>query len=287
MEGLLFERNENVANQIESKLIVPVFRCFHSCVLFRYDTRDRSITNDKLIIDYATMNSEHKTMDSIYITNSKPFRFISCHFVSFQFLINSEWYLKNHSELKALNPNFPLLMRTAENCMPAVTTELEWTQDHLLQFMIQTNRFRNANGTIADDRVDAAREYLQTDWEKFATARLAHKGFDPQQPSVQQQSNNNSSWRDDASLEAALSEYSSMKSNMDDQMNVIRSGPNKEYTRGVNALLMAQRVDLWCSGEKEVELAVQHLYKLGRLLNEREPVFPKHIKDFYPGVEDI
>ena len=171
--------------------------------------------------------------------------------------------------------------------MPAVTTELEWTQDHLLQFMIQTNRFRNANGTIADDRVDAAREYLQTDWEKFATARLAHKGFDPQQPSVQQQSNNNSSWRDDASLEAALSEYSSMKSNMDDQMNVIRSGPNKEYTRGVNALLMAQRVDLWCSGEKEVELAVQHLYKLGRLLNEREPVFPKHIKDFYPGVEDI
>ena len=80
MEGLLFERNENVANQIKSKLIVPVFRCFHSCVLFRYDTRDRSITNDKLIIDYATMNSEHKTMDSIYITNCIQFRVISFRF---------------------------------------------------------------------------------------------------------------------------------------------------------------------------------------------------------------
>lgn len=50
---------------------------------------------------------------------------------------------------------------------------------------------------------------------------------------------------------------------------------------------MAQRVDLWCSGEKEVDLAVQHLYKLGKLLNEREPVFPKFVKEFYPGVEDI
>mmetsp|Transcript_18838 Transcript_18838/g.38787 ORF Transcript_18838/g.38787 Transcript_18838/m.38787 type:complete len:224 (-) Transcript_18838:874-1545(-) len=193
------------------------------------------------------------------------------------------WYLKNHSELKALNPNFPLLMRTAENCMPAVTTELEWTTDHLLQFMIQTGRFRNANGTIAEDRVEAANAYLETDWEHFAQARLAHKGFDPQQPSVKSDAN----WKDDASLASALSEYTAMKSTMDDQLSTIMSGPNKEYTRATNALLMAQRVDLWCSGEKEVELAVQHLYKLGRLLNEREPFFPKHIKEFYPGVEDI
>lgn len=194
------------------------------------------------------------------------------------------WYLKNHNELKHLNPNFPLLMRTAENCMPAVTTELEWTTDHLLQFMIQTGRFRNANGTIADDRVEAAKDYIATDWESFAQARLAHKGFDPEQPSVKSADDN---WRDDSTLETNLSEYSSMKDAMDAQMAVIRSGPNKEYTRGTNALLMAQRVDLWCAGEKEVEMAVQHLYKLGRLLNEREPVFPKHIKEFYPGVEDI
>lgn len=192
------------------------------------------------------------------------------------------WYLKHHNELKHLNPNFPLLMRTAENCMPAVTTELEWTTDHLLQFMMQTGRFRNANGTIAEDRVEAANAYLETDWEKFSQARLAHKGFDPLQPSVRSKQ-----WKDDASLESDLTEYSAMKAAVDEQMAVISSGPDKEYTRGVNALLMAQRVDLWCAGESEVELAVQHLYKLGRLLNERECVFPKHIKDFYPGVEDI
>jgi len=195
-----------------------------------------------------------------------------------------DWYLKNHTELKHLNPNFPLLMRTADNCMPAVTTELEWTTDHLLQFMIQTGRFRNTNGTVADDRVEAAKAYLDTDWESFATARLAHKGFDPEQPSVKSADAN---WRDDPCLDTDLSDYNAMKSAMDQQMEVIRCGPNKEYIRGVNALLMAQRVDLWCSGEKEVEMAVQHLYKLGRLLNERESVFPKHIKEFYPGVEDI
>jgi len=78
-----------------------------------------------------------------------------------------------------------------------------------------------------------------------------------------------------------------MKQDIDDQMACIQSGPDREYTRAVNALLMAQRVDLWCAGEKEVEMAVQHLYKLGRLLNDRETVFPDFIKDFYPGAEDI
>lgn len=197
------------------------------------------------------------------------------------------WYLKNQNELKHLNPNFPLLMRTAENCMPAVTTELEWTTDHLLRFMIETGRFRNANGTVADDRVEAAEAYLRTDWEAFHSSRLAKPGFDPERPSTKNKHDNNKDWRDDPSTASELTTYSSMKAAMDEQMAVITSGPNKEYTRGVNALLMAQRVDLWCAGEKEVELAVQHLYKLGRLLNEREPFFPKHIKEFYPGVEDI
>eukprot|EP00934_Nitzschia_sp_Nitz4_P004143 Nitzschia sp. Nitz4//scaffold118_size93875//45142//45906//NITZ4_004788-RA/size93875-augustus-gene-0.85-mRNA-1//1//CDS//3329533724//4133//frame0 len=191
------------------------------------------------------------------------------------------WYLKNYAELKHLNPNFPLLMRTAENAMPAVTTELEWTTDHLLRFMLQTGRFRNANGTIAEDRVDAAKAYLATDWEAFHQSRLAHPGFDPERPNISPE------WRDDAAIVADMAPYLALKSDMEEQMAVIKSGPNDEYTRAANALLMAQRVDLWCAGEKEVELAVQHLYKLGRLLNERETFFPTYIKEFYPGVEDI
>ncbi len=175
-------------------------------------------------------------------------------------------------------------MRTTDNAMPAVTTELEWTIDHLLRFMLQTGRFRNANGTIAEDRVEAAKAYLQTDWQKFHQSRLAAPGFDPERPNVDALFPN---WRHDTSVTSQLSTYLTMKKDLEEQMNTIQSGPNKEYTRATNALLMAQRVDLWCAGEKEVELAVQHLYKLGRLLNERETFFPTFVKDFYPGVEDI
>merc|ERR1711865_803118 len=57
-------------------------------------------------------------------------------------------------------------MRTAANCMPAVTTELEWTTDHVLQFM-------------PDDRIEAAHAYLATDWEGIYHSRLAVKGLDP------------------------------------------------------------------------------------------------------------
>jgi hypothetical protein len=191
------------------------------------------------------------------------------------------WYVKNYDELKHLNPNLPLLMRTADNAMPAVTTELEWTMDHLLRFMIQTGRFRNDNGTIADDRVEAAKAYLEIDWDAFGASRLAKPGFDPERPNI------DPSWTEDAELSSALSPYLAMKKDMDEQMSAIQSGPDQEYTRAMNALLMAQRVDLWCAGEKEVELAVQHLYKLGKLLNERETFFPTFIKDFYPGAEDI
>lgn len=194
------------------------------------------------------------------------------------------WYLKNYDEIKHLNPNFPFLMRTTDNAMPAVTTELEWTVDHLLRFMLQTGRFRNPNGTIADDRVEAAKAYLQTDWTQFHQSRLAVPGFDPERPNVDAVYPN---WKHDSKVMTPLAPYLAMKQNMDEQMAVITSGPNKEYTRATNALLMAQRVDLWCAGEKEVELAVQHLYKLGRLLNERETFFPTFVQEFYPGVEDI
>jgi hypothetical protein len=196
----------------------------------------------------------------------------------------SNWYLQNCDELKHLNPNFPLLLRTAENCMPAVTTELEWTIDHLLQFMVQTGRFRNSNGTIAEDRVEAAKAYMKTDWDKFFASRLARPGFDPLRPNVNEI---HPGWKDDPEIASDLSTFLAMKTDMDEQMSMIKSGPDKEYTRGANSLLMAQRVDLWCAGEKEVELAVQHLYKLGKLLNERETFYPSFIKEFYPGVEDI
>jgi hypothetical protein len=204
----------------------------------------------------------------------------------FQFFLQffQNWYLKNYDELKHLNPNLPLLIRTADNAMPAVTTELEWTMDHVLRFMIQTGRFRDANGTIAEDRVEAAKAYLQTDWDEFSQSRLMHPGFDPERPNADQIHPN---WRKDPEIAGNMSTYLTLKSDMEEQMQTFKNGPDKEYTRGVNALLMAQRVDLWCAGEKEVELAVQHLYKLGKLLNERETFFPAFIKDFYPGAEDI
>merc|ERR1712224_515196 len=149
--------------------------------------------------------------------------------------------------------------------------ELEWTTDHVLQFMIETGRFRNMNGTLAEDRIDAAKAYLATDWEKFYHSGLGVKGLDPERPLTKKQGN---VWKDDPKMKSGLSEYGTMKAEMDEQMSIFKSGPDKEYTRGVNALLMAQRVDLWCAGEKETELAVQHLYKLGKLLNSRETFYP-------------
>ena len=166
------------------------------------------------------------------------------------------WYLKNYDELKHLNPNFPLLLRTADNCMPAVTTELEWTVEHLLRFMIQTGRFKNPNGTIAEDRVEAAQAYLATDWDAYTRARLALPGFDPERPNLDKIQ---PGWKEDSAVTGPLAEYLKMKGEKEEQMEVFMGGPDKEYTRGVNALLMAQRVDLWCAGEKEVEIAVQHL----------------------------
>ena len=175
-------------------------------------------------------------------------------------------------------------MRTADNAMPAVTTELEWTMDHLLRFMIQTGRFRNANGTIADDRVEAAKAYLNTDWNAFQESRLAKPGFDPERPNVDKL---HPGWFEKPEYTGPLAKYMSMKQDMEAQMETIQGGPDKEFTRAQNALLMTQRVDLWCAGEKEVELAVQHLYKLGRLLNERGTVLPSYITEFHPGVADI
>jgi len=168
--------------------------------------------------------------------------------------------------------------------MPAVTTELEWKIDDLLRFMIQTGRFRDRNGSIAADRVEAAKTYLGTDWDKMAIERWKSPGFDPERPGLKEDV---PAWREMPQVQNDLGTYLSMKDAAEEQMKVFKGGPNEEYTRAENALLMCQRVDLWCAGPTEVERAVQHLYKLGRSLNEREVDYPAFISEFTPGCDDM
>lgn len=195
-----------------------------------------------------------------------------------------QFYSKHYDELKLLNPNFPLLMRTVENAMPAVATELEWTLSDLLRFMVQTGRFRDADGTVSAARVEAAQAYLATDWDRLQVERFRSPGFDPERPHLEQDF---PEWKEDAHIRKDLAVYLDMKARLAEQLEVVKSGPNDEFTRAENALLMCQRVDLWCAGEKEVERAVQHLYKLGRKLNEREVAFPAFIAEFMPGADDM
>jgi len=178
----------------------------------------------------------------------------------------------------------PLIIRTVDNAMPAVTTELEWTGQDLLKFMIQEGKFRDANGTVSEARVEAAKAYMKTDWEKLIVERFQIPGFDPEKPFLDDEK---PGWREDPEIQNGLANYFSMKGAMEEQMNVFKSGPNDEYTRAENALLMCQRVDLWCAGPKEVERAVVHLYKLGRVLNKREVDYPLFISEFHPGADDI
>jgi hypothetical protein len=176
------------------------------------------------------------------------------------------------------------MIRTVENAMPAVTTELEWTVQDLLRLMIQTGRFRDSCGSLSGARIEAAQAYLKLDWHKLALARFKSPGFDPERPDLEE---TQPEWRENAKIQSDLAPYFEMRAAMKQQMETFRSGPDDEYTRAENALLMCQRVDLWCAGPKEVERAVQHLYKLGRKLNEREVDFPSFISDFYPGVDDM
>eukprot|EP00568_Trieres_chinensis_P000331 CAMPEP_0183306862 /NCGR_PEP_ID=MMETSP0160_2-20130417/15053_1 /TAXON_ID=2839 ORGANISM="Odontella Sinensis, Strain Grunow 1884" /NCGR_SAMPLE_ID=MMETSP0160_2 /ASSEMBLY_ACC=CAM_ASM_000250 /LENGTH=224 /DNA_ID=CAMNT_0025470333 /DNA_START=70 /DNA_END=744 /DNA_ORIENTATION=+ len=194
------------------------------------------------------------------------------------------WYNKNYEELKMLNPTMSLMLRTTENAMPAITTELDFTTDDLLRNMLQTGKFRNENDTIAIDRVEAAKAYLETDWAALRRERWASPGFDPEKPFLDK---TNPDWRSDPKIAKDLALYLELKDSLNEQMQVIKSGPNNEYTRAENQLLMCQRVDLWCAGESEVESAVQHLYLLGRRFNQLEPDYPEHITEFYPGASDL
>jgi len=194
------------------------------------------------------------------------------------------WYNKNYQVLKALNPMMPLLLRTTDNAMPAVTTELRFTTDDLLKYMIQTNKFQNPDGSTALDRAEAARDYLQTDWVALRRERWAHPNFDPEHPLIDEQ---DPGWKDDPAKAADLALYIELKEALDEQMDVIKSGPNNEYTRAENSLLMCQRVDLWCAGEKEVESAVKHLNMLGKRFNYIENDEKEYVSEFYPGASDF
>jgi hypothetical protein len=194
------------------------------------------------------------------------------------------WYVENLEELKLLNPAMPFLMRTTDNAMPAVTTQLDWTMKHLLGFMVQEDKFRDANGTINESRVEAAKDYMKFDFEKMLVERFAIPGFDPERPGLD---DDKPGWRDDPDIKSHLATYFTMKQTTEELESTFKSGPNNEFERAKNALLMCQRVDLWCAGPKEVEAAVIHLYKLGRVVQEREVDHPLFISEFFPGADDF
>ena len=183
-----------------------------------------------------------------------------------------------------LNPTLPLLFRSSYNCMPAVTTELDFTTEDVLKYMIQSGRFRDANGTKSEAREEAAKAYLRTDWATLRYERWACPGFDPEKPFL---SETNPGWKSDPNISSKLGKYLELKTALDEQVKTFKSGPNNEYLRAENALLMCQRVDLWCAGPKEVEAAVRHLGNLGKRFNDYEPDYPEFIAEFYPGTADL
>jgi hypothetical protein len=118
----------------------------------------------------------------------------------------------------------------------------------------------------------------------MSVQHFSSPGFEPERPGLEE---DEPEWKESAQIQSDLEVYFGMKNAMQEQLATIKSGDNDEYTRAENALLMCQRVDLWCAGPKVVERAVQHLYKLGRKLNEREVDFPTCIAEFDSGVDDL
>lgn len=193
------------------------------------------------------------------------------------------WYQKNYEELKLLNSSMPLLLRCSDNAMPAITTELNFTTSHLLKYMLQTNKFKD------ETRVQAAKKMLKhindPDLKRdYETSRWNSPGFDPMQPFLEEE---NPTWRKDPKLGADLKRYIEIDDELNDTWKVVTSGPNDEFVRGENALLMCQRVDLWCAGENEVEAAMKHLLNLGKECNQLEPDTPEYVTEFYHGVSDL
>ncbi len=174
--------------------------------------------------------------------------------------------------------------------MPAVTTEINFTTEDLLHYMVQGNKFKNEDGSLAVERIEAAKQYMNDiDWKKLAYERFASPGFDPEHPYIKEI---DPDWKLDPVKSHDLSEYIEIKEKVDSLLEIIKSGPNDEYKKAENSLLMCQRVDLWCAGEDEVESAVRHLYMLGKRFNGidgdwRSDVKPDFITEFYPGQSDF
>ncbi len=157
--------------------------------------------------------------------------------------------------------------------------------------MIQTNKFQNEDGSPATERIQAANKYLaDIDWKALAYERFASPGFDPEHPYIDEI---DPDWKLDPVKSQDLEKYIVIKEQVDSLLETIQSGPNEEYTRAKNSLLMCQRVDLWCAGEEEVESAVRHLYLLGKRFNGvkesewKHEVKPEFITEFYHGASDF
>ena len=90
------------------------------------------------------------------------------------------------------------MMRTTENTVPALTTKLEWTVQHVLN--VQPGRFCNRIA-IAEDRVEAAKANLATDWDKLALLRWSMPGVNPERPGLDQ---DRPDWREDLEVQDKL-----------------------------------------------------------------------------------
>lgn len=199
------------------------------------------------------------------------------------------WFNKNYDTMKRLNPSLPILLRTTSNAMPAITTELQFTTNDLLAYMIQNNKFQNEDGSPAIERIDAAKKYLNgVDWKTLSYERFASPGFDPEHPYI---NDIDPDWKLDPVKSHDLKTYIGIKEEVQSLLETIKSGPDDEYQRSENSLLMCQRVDLWCAGEEEVESALRHLYLLGRRFNGvdqgKDEIKPEFITEFYPGASDF
>ena len=188
-----------------------------------------------------------------------------------------------------LNPTMPLLLRCADNAMPAITTELDFTTSHLLKYMLQKNKFKNPDGTPNEERKSAAVKMLgmladSKLKQEFEVERWNSPGFDPQRPFLDEEFPD---WQKDPKISKDLSRYIEIHNDLEKTWNTVTSGPDQEWTRSENALLMCQRVDLWCAGEAEVEAALKHLLNLGKECNDLVPDNPEYITEFYPGASDL
>eukprot|EP00984_Skeletonema_dohrnii_P020128 scaffold9732_cov126-Skeletonema_dohrnii-CCMP3373.AAC.4 len=188
-----------------------------------------------------------------------------------------------------LNPTMPLLLRCSDNAMPAITTQLSFTTSHLLNYMLQQNKFQNTDGSINEERTAAAKKFLgylndPQLKKEYEVSRWNSPGFDPQRPFLEE---DQPDWKTDPKISKDLSRYIEINDELDATWNTITSGPDNEFTRAENGLLMCQRVDLWCAGEAEVEAALKHLLNLGKECNDLEPDTPEYITEFYPGASDL